>query len=261
MNGEVLSVNGLDISVSGRRLLNRVGLALKGGELVVIVGRNGAGKSTLLRHISGEIASRGDIRVFGQQLAGLKVRELARRRAVLAQHTRLDFGYEVEEVVLLGRIPHQQRQVETEDDRRIARAALERVGLADLAGRDYLTLSGGEQQRVHLARVLAQLSGADGGLLLLDEPTSSLDIAYQHQVLRLSRELGQDGIGVLAVLHDLNLAAQYADRLVMLGEGGVIAYGSPEEVLTPETIGRAFGHEVLVIRHPTKNFPLVVSAS
>ncbi len=260
--GEVVSVRALDVSVVGRRLLEQVNLQLRAGELVVIVGRNGAGKSTLLRNISGEVASRGRIRVFGQLLEEQRLKELARRRAVLAQHTQLNFGYEVEEVVLLGRIPHQVRQTETSEDRRLARESLARVGMAEFAERNYLTLSGGEQQRVHLARVLAQLAGNEGdSLLLLDEPTSSLDIAYQHQVLRLARELGRDGVGVLAVLHDLNLAAQYADRMVMLAEGAVLAYGTPDEVLTPDNIARAFDHEVLVLKHPTKGFPLVVSAS
>ncbi len=259
---EIVSVHALDVTIAGRRLLEQVELDLRAGELLVIAGRNGAGKSTLLKNISGELQGRGDIRLFGQQLERQRLRDLARQRAVLAQHTQLSFGYEVEEVVLLGRIPHQVRQVETQEDRRLAAEALERVGLSDLARRNYLTLSGGEQQRVHLARVLAQLSGTDGdSLLLLDEPTSSLDLAYQHQVLRLARDLGQNNVGVLAVLHDLNLGAQYADRLLMLADGGVLAYGSPREVLQPETIFRAFGHEVLVIDHPTLGFPLVVSAS
>lgn len=259
---EIVSVQGLDFSIAGRRLLRQVEMDLRSGELLVIVGRNGAGKSTLLRNISGELKGAGDIHLFGQKHEGQKLRELARKRAVLAQHTQLSFGYEVEEVVLLGRIPHQVRQIETEQDRLIAQAALERVGLGDLSLRNYLTLSGGEQQRVHLARVLAQLTGTEGDrLLLLDEPTSSLDIAYQHEVLRLARELGRERVGVLAVLHDLNLASQYAERVLLLADGTVLAYGTPREVLTPETIHRAFGHAVLVIDHPTLGFPLVVSAS
>lgn len=259
---DIVSVSGLDVSIAGRALLSQVGFSLRSGELVTIVGRNGAGKSTLLKHISGELNSQGDIRVFGQQLAGQDLRQLARRRAVLAQQTSLHFGYEVGEVVLLGRIPHQTRQVETQADRELARSSLARVGLEHMARRNYLTLSGGEQQRVHLARVLAQLAGVTGDrLLLLDEPTSSLDLAYQHEVLRLARELGRERVGVLAVLHDLNLAAQYADRVLVLADGRVSAFGPPREVLTPAVIGEAFGHDVLVIEHPTLKVPLVVSAS
>lgn len=259
---DIVSVSGLDVSIAGRTLLSRVGFSLRSGELVTIVGRNGAGKSTLLKHISGELHSQGDIHVFGQELAGQDLRQLARRRAVLAQQTSLHFGYEVGEVVLLGRIPHQTRQVETQADRELARSSLARVGLEHMARRNYLTLSGGEQQRVHLARVLAQLAGVSGDrLLLLDEPTSSLDLAYQHEVLRLARELGRERVGVLAVLHDLNLAAQYADRVLVLADGRVSAFGPPREVLTPTLIGEAFGHDVLVIEHPTLKVPLVVSAS
>lgn len=259
---DVVTVDSLTVSIAGRELLSQVGFSLRSGELVTIIGRNGAGKSTLLRHISGELHGEGDIRVFGQQLAGQDLRRLAKRRAVLAQQTSLHFGYEVEEVVLLGRIPHQTRQLETDTDRLLARSSLARVGLEHLARRNYLTLSGGEQQRVHLARVLAQLAGVAGDrLLLLDEPTSSLDLAYQHEVLRLARELGREGVGVLAVLHDLNLAAQYADRVLVLADGRVTAFGPPREVLTPGVIAGAFGHDVLVIEHPTLNVPLIVSAS
>ena len=258
----LLSVSGLEVTVGERQLIERVDLDVRSGELLTIVGRNGAGKSTLLRHLSGELRSRGSITVFGQHLTEHNTRELARRRAVLAQSTNLNFAYEVEEVVLLGRIPHQVRQVETGADREVALACLERVGLAHLAGRNYLTLSGGEQQRVHLARVLAQLHGTEGDrLLLLDEPTSSLDISYQHEVLRLARELGREGVGVLAVLHDLNLAAQYADRVLVLAGRRVLAYGTPREVLTPAIVSEAFGHDVLIVEHPTLGFPLVLSAS
>lgn len=258
----LVSVRGLDVTVGGRELLNQVEFDLRAGELLVIVGCNGAGKSTLLGHISGELASKGDITIFGTDMQRQKLSELAKRRAVLPQHTRLSFGYEVEEVVLLGRIPHQSGHVETDEDRQIARDALQRVGLAHLAARNYLTLSGGEQQRVHLARVLAQLGGVSGDrLLLLDEPTSSLDLAYQHSVLRLARDLGSGGVGVLAVLHDLNLASQYATRMLVLAAGKVLAYGSPREVLTRETVNQAFNHDVFVVDHPTLGFPLVVSAS
>ncbi len=259
---DVVNVSDLTVSIAGRELLGEVAFSLRAGELVTIIGRNGAGKSTLLKHISGELRGQGNISVFGQKLAGQDLRVLARRRAVLAQQTSLHFGYEVEEVVLLGRIPHHARQMETDEDLALARASLARVGLQHMARRNYLTLSGGEQQRVHLARVLAQLAGVNGDrLLLLDEPTSSLDIAFQHEVLRLARDLGDERVGVLAVLHDLNLAAQYADRVLVLADGRVTAFGAPRDVLTPGTIRTAFGHEVLVLEHPTLGVPLVVSAS
>lgn len=258
----VLAVQDLSYTIQGRALLSQVGLDLCAGELLVVVGCNGAGKTTLLKHMTGELASRRKVMLFGQALNEHKPRPLARRRGVLAQHTVLSFNYEVEEVVLLGRIPHQRRQTDTPEDRRIAADCLARVGLVGYERRNYLTLSGGEQQRVQLARVLAQLHGTGGErLLLLDEPTSSLDIAYQHQVLKLARELCEEQVGVLAVLHDLNLASQYANKVLVLGNGQVLAYGTPFEVLTPEVLRTAFGHELIVMPHPCLNCPLVVSAT
>lgn len=254
---EILSVDNLNFSVGGRELLRQIALGVEAGEMLVVLGRNGAGKSTLLKHLSGELAARG-VKLFGRELSAHKLEELALRRGVLAQHTSMTFGYEVLEVVALGRIPH--RETKSESDA-VARAALARVGLTGFEERDILTLSGGEQQRVHLARVLAQLHGqTESRLLLLDEPTSSLDLAHQHQTLRLARELAAEGTGVLAILHDLNLAAQYADRMLLLADGAVAAYGTPREVLTPELIRLAFDHEVQILSHPCMNCPLVVSA-
>lgn len=258
----VLEAEGLDYSVAGRELLTRIRFRLMGGELLAVLGRNGAGKSTLLKHLTGELGRSG-VQLFGRPLREHPPTELARRRAALPQQTTLTFASEVLDVVLLGRIPHGRR--ETERDRDIARAALERVGLAGFEARNILTLSGGEQQRVHLARVLAQLWQAEDGpptprVLLLDEPTSSLDLAHQHATLRLARELCGEGVGVLAVLHDLNLAAQYADRVLVLAGGRVTALGTPEEVLTPAVIEEAFGHRVAVTPHPCLKCPLIVSA-
>ncbi|MFC6619175.1 heme ABC transporter ATP-binding protein [Deinococcus radiophilus] len=257
MSTPLLEVADLSYSVAGRELLRRVRLDLSGGEVLVVVGRNGAGKSTLLKHLSGELQAH-DVSLFGKDLNSHRRADLARRRAVLAQHTPMSFGYEVLEVVGLGRLPHRGSAAEQDA---AARECLGRVGLAGFEHRDILTLSGGEQQRVHLARVLAQLHGVtEARVLLLDEPTSSLDLAHQHQTLRLARELADEGTGVLAILHDLNLAAQYADRMLVLSDGEVLAYGPPAEVLQPGLIAQAFGHDVQVIQHPCLGCPLVVSA-
>jgi len=257
----MLSVRDLSFTVQGRHLLAQIRMDLAPGELLVVVGRNGAGKSTLLKHLTRDLpVTSGEIQLYGQPLESHKPKDLARKRAVLPQHTQLDFAYAVQEVVMLGRIPHQRRHAETADDRLIVSACLARVGLAGYEERNYLTLSGGEQQRVHLARALAQLEGTEGDrLLLLDEPTSSLDLAHQHQILTLARELASQGVGILAILHDLNLAAQYADRILVLAGGKVLAYGTPFEVLTAEVIDAAFGHPVVVLPHPQANCPLIVS--
>lgn len=259
----LVEVADLNYSVSGRELLRNITFRLTDGELLAVLGRNGAGKSTLLRHLTGELGKEG-VRMFGQPLREYAAADLARRRAALPQQTPLTFAYEVLDVVLLGRIPHGRR--ETPEDREIARAALARVGLAGFEHRNILTLSGGEQQRVHLARVLAQLWADPAApeqparVLLLDEPTSSLDLAHQHATLRLARELCTQGVGVIAVLHDLNLAAQYADRVLIVAGGRVTALGTPEAVLTPAIIEEAFGHRVAVTPHPCLNCPLIVSA-
>lgn len=261
-DNNVLCVRDLTFSVQDRTILREIELNLLAGEFLVVVGCNGAGKSTLLKHITGELGTSTNIALFGEDLPEHKPRELARRRAVLPQSTSLSFGYEVEEVVLLGRIPHQSGRIDHDNEARIARDCLRRVGLEGYEHRNYLTLSGGEQQRVQLARVLAQLEGTSGDrLLLLDEPTSSLDIAYQHQVLRIARELCEEQVGVMAVLHDLNLAAQYADKVLVLAQGSIRAYGEPFDVLKPDVLMDAFGHEVMVMKHPCLNCPLVVSAA
>ena len=254
-----VSVSDLSYTVAGRELLHKLKFHLQSGEMLVILGRNGAGKSTLLKHLTGELGKDG-IELFGQSLREIRPAEAAKRRAVLPQQTPVSFAYEVLDVVLLGRIPHAQR--ETAEDRAIALACLERVGLAGYETRNIQTLSGGEQQRVHLARTLAQLHGVQGErVLLLDEPTASLDLAHQHATLRLARELCREGVGVLAVLHDLNLAAQYADRVLVLSEGHIISCDHPTAALTCDTIHAAYGHEVVVTKHPCLNCPLIVSAS
>lgn len=261
----LVQVKDLHFEIEGRKLLNDIQFSLDSGELLVVIGRNGAGKSTLLKHLTGEQKNtEAQLDLFGQPLLSHKVKELARIRAVLPQSTQLNFDYKVLEVVMLGRIPHQKMQKETAEDFKISCDCLEQVGLKGYEDRDYLTLSGGEQQRVHLARVLAQLTQAEEHkeqhrLLFLDEPTSSLDIAHQHQVLDIVRGLTKKQMGVLAILHDLNLAAQYADRILVLSEGKILAMGKPFEVLTSEILREAFHHEVLVTKHPHYDFPLVIS--
>lgn len=255
----LLRVTDLNYSVAGRELLRRISFSLQSGQLLVVLGRNGAGKSTLLKHISGDLHGQG-VELFDLKLEGHSAKKLAQQRATLPQSTPIAFAYEVLDVVLLGRIPHGTR--ETDEDRRVARDCLARVGLQGYETRNIQTLSGGEQQRVHLARTLAQLHGpATQKVLLLDEPTASLDLAHQHSTLRLARELCAEGVGVLAVLHDLNLAAQYADQILMLSDGEILTCDTPHAALTCERIHAAYGHEVLVTQHPCLNCPLIVSAS
>jgi iron complex transport system ATP-binding protein len=235
----------------GRELLHDVSLQLAPGELLAVLGPNGAGKSTLLRAWSGELPpDAGDILIHGRSLRELSPASQARLRAVMPQADRLGFPFTAAEVVLLGRTPHGAARGGL-CDTRIAQEALAAVEALPLAARDYTTLSGGERQRVQLARALAQIWEADADTpryLLLDEPTASLDLAHQHGVLRLLNRLKRRNIGVLAVLHDLNLAVRYADRVALLHGGRLRDCGPPQDVLHESQLSDVYGLPVRWIR-------------
>jgi iron complex transport system ATP-binding protein len=234
----ILAAN-VGVQIGGRALLRHAALGIAPGAFVAIIGPNGAGKSTVLRAAAGELRpAEGGISIDGVPIDRLPRADLARRRAVLPQAVRLAFPMLVEEVVALGRTPHFGAPTMTEDNIAID-AAIVRAGISFLCGRMYDTLSGGEQQRVNLARVFAQVwerQPTGPRYLLLDEPTAPLDVAQQHHVLRLVRELADSGIGVCAVLHDLNQAATWADTIVAVREGRCVATGAPPDVITEETL-------------------------
>ena len=258
----------LGYSAGGRDLVRELSMAVVPGEFVAVLGPNGAGKTTLLKLLAGEIEPhRGAVELNGKAMTTWRHAERARMRAVLPQESRLAFAFTALEVALFGRYPHRAGAL-TRQDRAIAHAALAATDCAHLLARDFTTLSGGEKARVQLARVLAQLwePCAIGArrlprCLLLDEPTAALDLAHQHATLATARRFAreQGDIAVVAVLHDLNLAAQYADRLVMLQEGSVAAAGTPHEVLNAATIERVFGLAVRVLRHPDSGLPLIAA--
>jgi iron complex transport system ATP-binding protein len=260
----MIALDDITVRIGEATLLGGATTAVRPGRLTAVVGANGAGKTTLLRVASGEqVPTEGIVRMDDTPLNSLSAETQARQRAVLPQHARLGFAFPVFEVVLMGRTPHTRGAAETSRGAEITAAALEAVAMTDFADRAYPTLSGGEQQRVHLARALAQVWEAptEGGrYLLLDEPTASLDLAHQHGVLRTARSFADEGAGVLAVLHDLNLAAQYADHVVVLSGGEVLTQGAPADVLTSETIRTAFDVPVLVQPHPCRECPLVIPA-
>jgi iron complex transport system ATP-binding protein len=222
----------------GRKLVAELDFFARAGEITVILGRNGAGKSTLLRCLSGELTpDAGEIAYWGRGLAAWNSEELARKRAVVPQSSLLSFPFRLREVVELGRGPHWNRGERAVD------WAIEQMDLQSLADRDYTTLSGGERQRTHFARALAQIfEGAEAGegALLLDEPTASLDLAHQHQALECARTLAQKGVGVVAVVHDLNLCARYADAVYLLDDGQCLARGTVTEVLDPGLLSQAY---------------------
>ncbi|WP_285276292.1 heme ABC transporter ATP-binding protein [Halopseudomonas bauzanensis] len=254
----MLQAQGVAVNRGGRCVLQNVSLALQPGQVLGVLGPNGAGKSSLLGVLNGELAaSSGQILLDAQPLTSWQGRQRAQRLAVLPQSSALNFAFSVEQVVHMGRMPHDTGRVL---DQQIVDAVLRAVDAGHLAGRSYLQLSGGERQRVHLARVLAQLwPGADGQVLLLDEPTSMLDPLHQLSVLDTVRRFADQGASVLIILHDLNLAARYCDQLILLGEGGVQASGSPEQVLQPVPLHRVFGVDVLVQRHPVRGHPLIIA--
>lgn len=256
----MLEATQLTVERGGRRILREVELAVRRGELLVLLGPNGAGKSTLLSTLAGELApSSGGVTLEGRPLQGWSSGERARRIAVLPQEAGLRAPFTALEVVLLGRAPHQPEARRVGE--RIAAQALAATGTSALAARNYLTLSGGERQRVQLARVLAQIweeVRPEARFLLLDEPTSSLDLAHQHATLEVAKRFAAEGVGVIAAVHDLNLAARYADRIAILSGGAIVAEGVASEVLTEERLRTVYGVSIHVTTHPLRDEPLVL---
>ena len=257
----MFEARGVSVLIDGHHLLKRVSIQIAPGKVVAVLGPNGAGKSTLVKVMCGEcVPSEGTVWIDGCSIADLTPVECAQQRAVLPQQSFLTFPFRVLDVVLMGRFPH-VKGIESARDYAIAQKALKWVGVAHLEQRVYPTLSGGEQQRVQFARALAQIWDKHltaGRYLLLDEPTTSLDLSHQHQVLQLARKWASNETGVLCVLHDLNLAAQYADEVHVLKNGEQVASGVPDQVLTPDVVSNAFDIRVQQIIHPVKKFPLIV---
>ena len=247
-NSHSISAQGLTYEIEAKKLLEGVDLRADRGQLVGLIGPNGAGKSTLLRAISGVLNyQEGTVRLDGADLKSLSSKDVAAGLALVPQIAPYTHGFTAIEVVLMGRYPHMGRfQIEGKEDNRIARDSMNLTGTEQFADRTLDTLSGGERQRIFVARALAQ----QPRILLLDEPTANLDVLHQLKVLDLVRRLTNDGLTAVAAIHDLNMAARYCDRLVLLSAGRVLADGSPEEVLLPETIEYAFGVETAVYRDP-----------
>ncbi|MGC4895560.1 ABC transporter ATP-binding protein [Micromonospora sp. DT31] len=254
MNAPAVRVHDLRIELGGSPVLAGVDLTVAAGEWVTVIGPNGAGKSTLLRAVGGLLTGPGEVDLFGTPIGALRRRDRARVVATVAQSPVVPAGMSVFDYVLLGRTPYRPPLGrESAADLTAAHEVLERLDLVPFARRELVTLSGGERQRVFLARALAQ--GAT--LLLLDEPTSALDIGHQQEVLELVDQLRRaHGLTVLATMHDLSIAGEYADRLVLLADGRVAAAGPPGEVLTEALLARHYRARVRVI--PGDHGPLVV---
>jgi iron complex transport system ATP-binding protein len=254
----VMTANAVTVRAGIKALLSNISLIVAPGETVALVGPNGAGKSTLLRVLAGELKpNTGFVELKGQPLVGYSPRELALHRAVLSQSTHVAFPFTVGEVVRMGAGDRHGRAI---DD--LAEAALADVDLAAFRGRIITTLSGGEQQRAHFARVLVQLACGEAahgpGLLLLDEPTASLDLKHQLDMLGAVGRCARRGVAVVAILHDLNLATLCADRIVVLDRGHVAAAGTPAETVTDELLARVFKVASAVGRTPPPGVPFVL---
>jgi iron complex transport system ATP-binding protein len=250
---------GVSYSIGGQAILRDVSATIPHGAVTGLLGPNGAGKSTLLRLTAGiERPDSGSVSHDGVPLISLPRRLVARRIALLEQSAAPAVDLTVEQVVLLGRVPHRSRllgRFDGADDRRIAAEFLAAVGMSGLADRAWHTLSGGQQQRVQIARALAQ----QPSLLLLDEPTNHLDISGQLSLLDLvGSQVRRRGLTGVAALHDLNLAAAYCDYVLLLDSGVLVAAGTPDEVLRPETIAAVYGVDCDVIPHPRGGHPLIV---
>ena len=248
----MISAVDVGVDLEGRTILAGVSIDVVPGELLVLVGPNGAGKSTLLGVLSGERRpTRGSVTLEGRELGSIRHAELARLRSVLTQENTVSFPFLVSEVVAMGRSPW-ARTVEGRDDIAAVAEAMDAADIAHLAARRYTSLSGGEKARVSLARVLAQRTP----VVLLDEPTASLDLRHQEDVMRVGRRAADEGRAVVVVLHDLSLASAYADRLALVSGGRLEALGTPGEVLTEERVERVYGLPVSL--HEVAGRPVVV---
>lgn len=276
----MLSASNLSVTRGDAAVLRNLSLAVKPGSLTALLGRNGVGKSTLLKALAGEFDAvgaprvgrmSGELTLNGESLHAIAPQRLALLRAVLPQSSQPVFPFSVDEIVLLGRYPHVRGGVPSRRDREIVAEALTLAQADALAARDITTLSGGELARVQFARVLAQLWPHDGSgsehaqtvprYLLLDEPTAALDIAHQHGLLATVRDVASRwNIGVLAIVHDPNLAARHADTIALLADGTIIAQGTPHEVMQPDLIERCYGFAVRLLDAGSDAAPVVVPA-
>lgn len=236
----MLIADSLTFEIGKRALVKDVSFCIRPGELLVVLGANGAGKSTLFRMLSGEKKpAKGSVKLHGQEVTDYTPDLLATKRGVLNQQNILNMAFSVFEIVMMGRYPHYSRTPSLIDNK-ITNEVMQITGVSGFSDRSYLTLSGGEQQRVQLARILAQIWDVPDALLLMDEPVANLDLQYQQQTLAIAKMLTKRGFMVVSILHDINLAAQYADRILMLKNGRKWYDGTVSEVLNEKHIYEVF---------------------
>lgn len=266
-----LAITSTDIAIKARNItlqygaktiLDSINLDIQSGQVTALLGPNGAGKSSLLKILCGEISlsdkaeTKSSLHYFGKPTQDWHKDILAKHLGILPQHSTLSFPFLVREVVELGGLPH---AISKNELREICQQKMQQVGISAFADRLYPQLSGGEKQRVHLARVLTQLHFAENHrIFMLDEPTSALDLRHQHKTLSLAQQMAQTGSAVVIVLHDLNLAAQYADRVLLLHNGTIVSDGNAWQTLSPENIEQVYGQKTLLSTHPEYGFPVIM---
>lgn len=257
----MIKVEELTYQIGKKVLLDKLTFEVKSGELLAVLGANGAGKSTLMKLLCKEMnPGAGKITFRNIDLQQYKLPELAKQRAVLAQQNTLSISFLVTDLVMMGRYPHfDQHPAQADID--IVHKVMEQTGISHLAARDYNTLSGGEQQRVQLSRVLAQIYDCPDACLFLDEPTNGLDLLYQQQVMELARRLADRGYCVICILHDINFASRFADKILMLKNGKKVAMGTPLEVISCENIHETFSINVKLMACEGYTCPLVIPAT
>lgn len=256
MSEALLEVKNLSVGYGTRCVIKNASFSICQGEIVGIIGCNGAGKSTILKTIRGLLPKQdGEIYYFSKNLEKYTEKELAMQVAYLQQHVEVGFGYTCQDIVMAGRYPYMKWwQRESENDKRLALDCMAYTGTDDLADKRISEISGGQKQRILLAKVLAQQTP----ILFLDEPTTGLDMVYQEEIFRFAKQLAVMGKTVLMVVHELNLAAQYCSRILLLGEGRLLADGMPDAVLTEELLSLAYNADV-VVTHNLQNNNLEIS--
>ena len=254
----MFAVNQLNISIKTRKLLQDINFNIQPGELFVIIGPNGAGKSTLLKALTEEINYSGEISFQQQSIKKWTTAKLAKTRAKFSQHHQQDIPLPVNEVVMMGRYPYFASKPNL-TDLKVVSESLKLTEMNAFKDKSYNQLSGGEKQRVHLARIFAQLNNEfQEKLMLLDEPLNNLDVYYQHKVLEAVKGFAKKGNMAAIVMHDLNLAAQFADRILLLKDGKTVKYGDPKQVLTSKTICDVYDFPCKVMSHPLAQTPMIV---
>ncbi|MTG97883.1 MULTISPECIES: heme ABC transporter ATP-binding protein [Myroides] len=240
-------------------IINEIDFSCENGEFIAILGPNGAGKSTFLSVLANELHQKGNkILLKSCEYDKWCDKELPKHKAKFSQHHNNDIPLNVEDVVMMGRYPYFDH-TPSDADKKAIQHSMECIDICPLKSREYNHLSGGEKQRVHLARVLSQLNNdVENKLLFLDEPLNNLDVLHQHKILELIKDFTAKGNTAIVVLHDLNLAAQFADKILLLQKGQKVSYDIPENVLTQEIISRVYNFPCVVTKNPVNNNPLII---